>query len=177
MSVKEKGKRTVMNKMLPALSIFAQWLTANGGYMSCTVESASIDSQEHTPHSSSSASASLSASGVQVPSMFMSDGDSPALSMSSKEWGEKHYADKEFMRCEVRIRSAMRAALNSIKAIIAEDFSRNPHRQDMNETAKSGAGKGKQRGAASTAGDLHVREEQVELRGFLPLSDAIEVML
>ncbi|KAJ1391009.1 Est1 DNA/RNA binding domain-containing protein [Ochromonadaceae sp. CCMP2298] len=145
----EKG-RVTLNRMLPMLSVFCEWVEGNPHYMTALSLDASPPEEcgkIGTPHSSSQVGGGHSAG---------------SFSAASAAWDGVHYADAELLRVEVRCRSGMRASVAALQPALSW-----PQPSGKSQRSDDTGGTG--------AGPRQFLREHVELRGFLPVAAGIEV--
>ena len=174
--------RAPMNRLLPALTLFADWAALHEHYLGAAP----------APANNSSTTTSGGSSGG-------SNSQQQQLGGLSK-WEGRHLAGVELLRTEARARSGLRAALAGLKPLLEEDLRANPHhlqhpqvspKPDVEQKKKKQRkGDGDPASGASAApvaradgsstavagsGRGRLLREHLELRGFLPLAAKIEV--
>jgi hypothetical protein len=147
-----------MNKTLPMLQIFGTWAQLHPHYLSArpTAIGRSGRTDAHLTEQ-----AVIEQTDVAPPSMFQDSASSctPQLpgSASSQDWEDTYLASADSERVEVRARSALRAALASLRPVLEAD-------------ADAG-----QKGAQQGDSSADLLREHIELRGFTPVAAAVEV--
>lgn len=141
------SKRALVDKMMPMLTIFSIWLGQHPQYLLASEE------------------VEAPAEDLALPSVIQ-DSMSLDASLSGSIWKRKYCVHLEQGRNESRVRSSLRTALS----LLHEHFSDEPmfHRGTGNKANTKGAG---------NANDFPLLREFAEMRGYLPLQEALEVRL
>eukprot|EP01038_Epipyxis_sp_PR26KG_P008246 gene8246-11160_t len=147
MSSGEKGRKSLMNRLLPMLSVFSDWSILHKEYL---VSTEFLDYLHNQSVNGTNVDENEDIHMLQLGSQ---------IKIKPNNNNTKHsFADKELLRAESRSRSGMRASLSSLIEILEEDKSKNEFvKYDFaNETS------------------VEFLREYVELRGFLPVAERFE---
>jgi hypothetical protein len=168
----DKAKRSVGQKLLPMLSVFADWASHHSVYLQ------SKDTGDLNTNTSSNNNVVLSSpeEDLAIPAVFRETLEQlPAtitanatnsstdakyandVILTEADWKNKYLVDREEVRNEVRIRSTMKAALSMMK-------------EDLEKYAQ-----GRTDDVLSTVKPGMVLREHAELRGYLPVIHSSEV--
>ena len=200
MSSNDRNRRSVLNSAFPMLSVFATWASTHSHYCSPAKPTPALSlaqglarnplgghrstgelDEQHADRSSTHAENVDDNVDVAPPAIFQDEkipstshaaaaaADFPAELefSSSQEWEEAFLADSDLVRSESRSFSALKVAFSSLNPFIQSTATR---------TGKRRAGKGSEVGEQQQQQVPHYLREHIELRGFLPIAAAIEVL-
>jgi hypothetical protein len=160
MSSGDRERRARVNKTLPMLHVFGAWAQLHPHYLSAR-PAASARSERTSREVTGLTAVEPADDVVAPPSMFQDSAGSctPQVpgSASSQDWEDTYLASVDSERVEVRARSALRAALASLRSVLEAD-------------AATG-----HTGPQSGGGGTNPLREHIELRGFTPVAPAVEV--
>jgi hypothetical protein len=174
----EKGRKSLMNRILPLVSIFSDWCSENQHFLLSIDNNNAVDEDtvftamlnnnvDHNNDSNNNSKNNRNNNNLEST-------EKKNDSATTTQFIITHIiSNKDLKRYETRSRSGLRASLTSIVSILEDDMKKNANSVNLYDQKK----KLEEEKVGVRNQEKEYLKEHLELRGYLPLSNIYEVYL